>query len=672
MQNLVETGIEELTINTIRTLSMDAVQKADSGHPGTPMALAPLAYTLWKKFMKHNPEDPAWFNRDRFILSNGHASMLLYSLLYLTGYELNLDDIKNFRQWNSKTAGHPEYGLTAGVETTTGPLGQGIMNSVGMAMAEAHLSSKFNKEDLQLIDHFTYVFCSDGDLMEGASNEAASVAGHLGLNKLIWFYDDNHISIEGKTEIAYSDDVQKRFEGYNWHVQDIGEKANDIDAIQEAISNAQNETSRPSLIIVRSHIAYGAPEMHDTPEAHGSPLGEDEVKRTKEVYDWPSSDDFFVPDDVLEHMDARQNGRADQLVWEEKLQAYKNKYPQLAELFNKAIHHEIPEDWDKDLPVFKPEDGPLATRKASNKIINSFAGRIPWLVGGSADLAPSTKTLIDDSGYIEKENYDNQNIAWGIREHVMCAASSGMYLHGGVKPFAATFFVFTDYARPAIRLAAIMKLPIIYVLTHDSIGLGEDGTTHQPIEHLASFRAMPDIAVIRPADANETAYAWRAAIERKDGPTLLILTRQSVPIFDYAKVKSPRGVLKGAYIISQEKKQNPDIILIATGSEVQLVLAAQEKLEKENISARVVSMPSWELFRKQPQEYRQQILPPDVKNRIAVEAGASFGWCEWVGDNGKVIAVDRFGASAPYKDIYENFGLTADNIYRTAKEMIGK
>ncbi|MEJ2052826.1 MAG: transketolase [Calditrichaceae bacterium] len=672
MQYLVDTGIEELSINTIRTLSMDAVEKAASGHPGTPMALAPLAYTLWKKFIKHNPSNPKWFNRDRFVLSNGHASMLLYSILYLTGYDITLDDIKNFRQWNSKTAGHPEYGLTPGIETTTGPLGQGIMNSVGMAIAEAYLRTKFNKDNLELVNHYTYAFCSDGDLMEGASNEAASVAGHLGLNKLIWFYDDNHISIEGETEITYSDNVQKRFEGYNWHVQNIGQKANDIEAIEKAITEARNERTKPSLIIVRSHIAYGAPEMQDTPEAHGSPLGDDEIKKTKEVYDWPATEKFYVPDDVLLHMNAQKDGKTYQSDWEEIFQEYKKKHPQLAELFMKAMNNVIPENWDMDIPAFKPEDGPIATRKASNKIINSFADRIPWLVGGSADLAPSTKTLINNSGYIEKENYDNKNIAWGIREHVMCAASSGMYLHGGVKPFASTFFIFTDYARPAIRLAALMRLPVIYVLTHDSIGLGEDGPTHQPIEHLASFRAMPNIAVIRPADANETAHAWRAAIKREEGPTLLILTRQNLPVFDPGKVGNAEGVLKGAYILSKEKTENPGLILIATGSEVQLVLEAQEKLKQDNIYARVVSMPSWELFRNQPDEYRHEVLPPDQKNRIAVEAGASFGWCEWVGDRGKVIAIDKFGASAPYKDIYKNYGLTVEHIYQSAKEMIGK
>ncbi len=670
MGNEEKIGIEELSINTIRTLSMDAVEKAQSGHPGTPMALAPIAYVLWKKFMKHNPTDPNWFNRERFILSNGHASMLLYSLLYLTGYDLSLEDLKNFRQWGSITAGHPEHHLTPGVETTTGPLGQGIMNSVGMAIAEARMSSIFNNDQQKLIDHYTYAFCSDGDFMEGASHEASSIAGHLGLNKLIWFYDDNHISIEGNTKIAYSDDVAKRFEGYNWHVQNIGENANNLDEIESAINNARDEKEKPSLIIVRSHIAYGAPNLQDTPEAHGSPLGDEEIKKTKEFYNWPSDKKFFVPDEVLEHMNAKKEGEKNQSDWQKVFEDYKQKNPKLAELFDQSLANKIPKDWDKDIPSFTPADGPLATRKASNKIINSFAKNIPWFVGGSADLAPSTKTLIDDSDYIEKNNYNNQNIAWGIRELGMCAASTGMYLHGGIKPFAATFFIFTDYARPAIRLAALMELPIIYVLTHDSIGLGEDGPTHQPVEHLASFRAMPNVAVIRPADANETAYAWRAAIERESGPTLLVFTRQSLPVFDHRKVESPKGVLKGAYILSKEKSDEPDIILMSTGSEVQIALETQEKLEKENVNARVVSMPSWELFKEQDKNYQEEVLPAKIKKRIAIEAGTSFGWKEWIGDEGDVIGVDKFGASAPYKDIFEHYELTSDHLYKKAMDMI--
>ena len=666
-------SIEEMTINTIRTLSMDAVQKANSGHPGTPMALAPLAYVLWKRFLKFNPKNPDWFDRDRFILSNGHASMLLYSILYLTGYDISLEDIKNFRQWGSKTPGHPEYKVTPGVETTTGPLGQGIMNSVGMALAEAHLASKFNRKDHDIVNHNTYAFCSDGDFMEGASNEAASIAGHLQLGKLTWIYDDNHITIEGNTNLAYSDDIAERFKGYNWHVQNLGEKANDIEAIAGAIENAKKESNKPSLIIIRSHIAYGAPNKQDTPEAHGSPLGEDEIKATKEFYDWPSSEPFYVPDDVLDHMHAAiQIGDTEENTWNVKMEDYRKKYPEPADEFNRYLRRELPEGWDKDIPHFQPGDGPLATRKASNKIINSFASKIPWLIGGSADLSPSTLTLIEDSDYIEAGNYGNRNFTWGIREHAMCAASTGIYLHGGLRPFASTFFIFTDYARPAIRLAALMELPIIYVLTHDSIGLGEDGPTHQPVEQLASFRAMPNMCVIRPADANETAYAWRAALTRQSGPTMLILTRQKLPVFDRKKVEDPADVLKGGYIISREKGNSPDIILLGSGSEVSLLLESKEKLVEESIDVRVVSMASWELFKEQGKEYIDKVLPPDITKRLAVETGASFGWREWVGNEGDIIGVDKFGASAPYKEIFKHYGFTVENIVERAKKLLNK
>ncbi len=671
MKTMEKVSIEELTINTIRTLSMDAVQKAESGHPGTPMALAPLAYVLWKRFLKFNPKNPDWFNRDRFILSNGHASMLLYSMLYLTGYDITLDDIKNFRQWGSKTPGHPEYGLTPGIETTTGPLGQGIMNGVGMAMAEAHLAALFNKNDNKLIDHYTYVFCSDGDFMEGASNEAASLAGQLGLGKLIYLYDDNHISIEGKTEIAYSDDKQKRFEGYGWHVQDLGDNANDLDLLTRAIENAKNETAKPSLIIVRSHIAYGSPHMHDTPAAHGSPLGEEEVKLTKEKYGWPKEKKFFVPDEVLEHMRQSINeGEKLESDWKDQLDEYKNKYPELAEKFSSMIRLELPEGWDADIPHFTPDDGPMATRKAAGKVLNSFADKLPWLIGGSADLSPSTKTLLNSSDYFEKENYQNRNIAWGVRELGMTAASSGIYLHGGLRPFASTFFIFTDYARPGLRLAALMKLPVTYVLTHDSIGLGEDGPTHQPVEHLASLRAMPHMYVIRPADANEAAYAWRAALQRNDGPTMLVLSRQKLPVFDHRKVAGAEGLMKGAYVISKEKGDKPDAILIATGSEVHLVLDAQDKLLEEGIDVRVVSMPCRELFIDQTSEYKNEVLPKDVKARLAVEAGSTYGWCEWVGDNGDVIGIDKFGASAPGTENFKHYGFTIDNIVNRTKALL--
>ncbi|HWP59424.1 MAG TPA: transketolase [Candidatus Acidoferrales bacterium] len=662
--------IEDLCIATIRTLAMDAVQKANSGHPGTPMALAPLAYVLWTKFLRHNPRNPSWFNRDRFVLSAGHASMLLYSMLYLTGYDLSLEEIKNFRQLGSKTPGHPERGVAPGVETTTGPLGQGLMHALGMAMAEAHLAAVFNREGFDIVDHDTYVICSDGDLMEGASHEAASLAGHFKLGKLICIYDDNHISIEGPTELTYSDDVARRFEGYHWHVQNLGESANDLNAITEALVRARQEKERPSLIILRSHIAFGSPKFQDTPEAHGAPLGEEEVRRTKRVYGWPEDKHFLVPERVLSHMrQAVDQGAYLEKSWEEKLAAYREAHPDLARRFDAALKGELPDGWDKDVPVFSPGAGAIATRTAAGKVLNSFAAKTPWLVGGSGDLAPSTRTLIEGESYFARGAYHGRNIAWGVREHAMCAASSGITLHGGLRAFAATFFVFTDYARPAIRLAALMELPVIYVMTHDSIGLGEDGPTHQPVEHLASFRAMPHMCVIRPADANEVAYAWRAALGRRSGPTMLVLTRQNLPVFDRAELAGAEGLLRGAYVLAKEKGRRPDVILIGTGSEVQLVLAAQKELGRQGVDARVVSMPSWELFREQPKSYRDEVLPPEIKARLAVEAGSPLGWGEWVGEKGDVIGMTTFGASAPEKALFEHFGFTVENVVARAKRL---
>ena len=664
-------NIQELTINTIRTLAMDAVQKAGSGHPGTAMALAPAAYVLWKNIMKYNPSDRAWFNRDRFVLSNGHASVIQYIMLHLTGYCLSMDDLKNLRMWGSKTPGHPEYGLTEGIETTTGPLGQGFMTAVGIAMAEAHLASRFNKEDFPLIDHYTYGFCSDGDLMEGASNEAASLAGHFGLGKLIFLYDDNHISIDGETEITYSDDVKKRFEGYNWHVQDLGESANDVGKITKAYENAQQEKDKPSLIILRTHIAYGAPNKQDTAEAHGSALGEEEVKATKKFYGWPEDQSFHVPEEVKIHMEkAIEKGEELQAKWNAMHIHYQQKHPDLYELLEQGRALELESNWDKDIPEFQPEDGPVATRKASSKVINSFAKHVPYLLGGSADLAASTKTLMENWGYFEKENYGERNIAWGIREHGMAAATSGITLHGGLRAFAATFFIFSDYARPAIRLAALMELPTIYVLTHDSIGLGGDGPTHQPVEHLASFRAMPNIYVFRPADANEVAYTWRAVLERTEGPSMMVLTRQNVPIADRAKYAPAEGVLRGAYILSKEKGDTPDAVLLATGSEVSLALEAQEKLRETNIDSRVVSMPCWELFKEQDDQYINEVIPPNVKTRTAVEAAASLGWKEWLGESGTMVSVERFGSSANYQDNFEHYGFTVDNVIKHVQESI--
>ena len=665
-------SIEEKCINTIRCLAIDAVEKAKSGHPGTPMALAPAAYVLWMEHLRYNPANPKWFNRDRFVLSNGHASMLQYAILHLAGYNISLDDIRNFRQWGSNTPGHPELGLTPGIEITTGPLGQGLMNAVGMAIAEAHLAARFNIGQHTVVDHYTYVFCSDGDFMEGASHEAASIAGHFGLGKLIVLYDDNHITIEGNTSLTYSDDVAKRFESYHWHVQNLGDKANNIQAISESYINAKAVTDQPSLIILRTHIGYGSPNKQDTSEAHGSPLGAEEIKLVKKFYGWPEDQSFWVPDEVKSHMNrALDKGKKLEAEWNQRMNDYKDAQPALAKQFGESLRQELPEGWDKDIPVYQPSDGPKATREISSGFLNAVAANLPWLMGGSADLEPSTKTLIKSSGYFEKGNYGNRNMDYGIREHLMCAASSGMSAHGGIRPYAATFFIFTDYARPAIRLACISELPVIYVMTHDSIGLGEDGTTHQPVEQLASFRAMPNMCLIRPADANEAAYAWRAAIENKKGPTMLVLTRQKLPIIDRTHYASAEGLMKGAYILSQEQQgEKPTVILIATGSEVQLVLEAQQELHKESIDARVVSMPSWELFRMQGQEYRDQVLPPDIKLRLAVEAAAPQGWYEWVGDQGDVIGISQFGTSAPCEEIYEHYGITVKDIVNTVKTMV--
>ncbi len=666
-------NIDEKCINTIRCLAIDAVEKANSGHPGTPMALAPAAYVLWMEHLRYNPANPKWFNRDRFILSNGHASMLQYAILHLTGYKITLDDIKNFRQWGSNTPGHPEYGLTPGVEITTGPLGQGLMNAVGMAIAEAHLAAVYNTKEQKIIDHNTYVFCSDGDFMEGASHEAASIAGHFGLGKLIVLYDDNHITIEGNTSLTYSDDVAKRFESYHWHVQNLGDKGNDIKAISDAFENAKNETTKPSLIILRTHIGYGSPNKQDKPEAHGSPLGAEEIKLVKKFYGRPEDKFFWVPDDVKEHMKVTiEKGRALEEKWNKEFEEYKKSNPELAKQLNDSIKQVLPEGWDKEILVYNQAGGQKATREISSDVINAVAKNIPWLMGGSADLEPSTKTLIKSSGYFEKGKYENRNMGWGIREHLMCAASSGMSAHGGIRPYASTFFIFTDYARPAIRLACIMKLPVIYVMTHDSIGLGEDGTTHQPIEHLASLRAIPNMLVIRPSDANETAYAWRAAMQNTKGPTMLVLSRQKLPIIDRNKYASSEGLMKGAYILSPEQSKIPDVILIATGSEVQIALEAGQELQKEKIDARVVSMPSWELFRMQEQEYRNKVLPPEVKNRIAIEAAFPQGWCEWVGDSGKVIGIPKFGTSAPYQEIYQHYGITVKDIVSISIKMVRK
>jgi transketolase len=663
-------SVEELSIQTIRTLAIDAIQKANSGHPGAPMALAPVAYALSRE-MRYNPRNPTWFDRDRFVLSAGHASMLLYAMLYMSGYDLPLAEIKNFRQWDSRTPGHPEHGLTAGVETTTGPLGQGIMTAVGMAMAEAHLSAVYNRPGHSIVDHHTYVVCSDGDIMEGASHEAGSLAGHLRLGKLIVIYDDNRITIDGSTDLTYSDDAARRFEAYGWHVQDLGDAANDVDEIREALAEARADTERPSLVILRSHIGYGSPNKQDTAGVHGSPLGEEEVALTKKNYGWPADEQFLVPDRALEHMrEAVARGAGAEKAWRAAFDAYRGDHPELARQFEDALEERLPPDWESALPSFDEADGPLATRKASGAALNAIADRLPWLIGGSADLAPSNNSLIKSSGDFGPGNYAGRNVRWGIREHVMAAASTGMALHGGLRPFAATFFVFTDYARPAIRLAALMRQPVIYVMTHDSIGLGEDGPTHQPIEHLAALRAVPGLRVIRPADANETVEAWREAIVRRDGPTMLVLTRQSVPVLRMDGPGRAIGLHMGAYIMQDADDADPDLILVASGSEVAPVLQARQVLTASGVSTRVVSMPCWEVFREQEEAYRNEVFPPEVKHRLAIEAGVSLGWKEWVGDSGDVIAIDTFGASAPADELFRQYGFGVDSIVATARRLV--
>lgn len=671
LQPIDELPLDELCIATIRTLAMDAVEQAKSGHPGTPMALAPAAYALWTQLMRYNPRHPQWFDRDRFVLSNGHASMLLYALLYLTGFDVSLEDIKNFRQWGSKTPGHPEHGHVPGVDTTTGPLGQGLMNAVGMAIAEAHLAAVFNRPGHCMVDHRTYVFCSDGDLMEGASHEAGSLAGHLELGKLIVLYDNNHITIEGDTRLAYSDDVPKRFQSYGWRVHDLDERANSVSAIESCFRLAGEKAEQPTLIVLRSHIAFGAPHAQDTREAHGAPLGAEEVRLTKRNYGWPTDAKFLVPDRVLDHMrSAVSRGEALEGKWQQRLAAYRAAHPDLARRFEEALAGAPPAQWHEAIPVFEPDSKGVATRKASGKVLNSVASQMPWLIGGAGDLAPSTDTLIEDSVDFSAHERAGRNLHFGVREHVMCAAASGMALHGAVRPYVSSFLIFSDYARPAIRLAAMMRLPVIYVMTHDSIGLGEDGPTHQPVEQLASLRAIPNLCVIRPADANETAYAWRAAVERMDGPTMLVLTRQAVPVFDRERYADAAGVLKGGYVLSKEPSAALDLILIATGSEVQLALGAQRELLAAGRAVRVVSLPSWELFRNQPRSYRDEVLPPKVTARLSVEAASPQGWLEWVGGAGEVIGIEGFGASAPGAVNFEHYGFTIENVKEKAMQLM--
>jgi len=649
---------------------MDAVQKADSGHPGTPMALAPLAYMLWTRHLRYDPADPTWLNRDRFVLSAGHASMLIYSVLYLTGYDLTLDDIKQFRQWESKTPGHPEYGYTPGVETTTGPLGQGIGNAVGMAVGEAHMAAVFNR-DQKIFDHHTYFIASDGDMMEGVSHEAASFAGHAKLGKLIGFYDDNHITIEGDTALTFSDDTARRFEAYGWHVQHVGD-ANDLEALSRATDAAKAETSKPSLIVVRSHIGFGSPNKHDTAEAHGSPLGKEEIALTKKALGYPSDEPFYVAPEALRawREAAKQRAKSHD-EWNRTYDAFKRANPALEKELQRRLAGDLPDGWEESLPVFTAKDGNVASRAASGVVINAIAKKIPELMGGSADLASSTNTIIKGEPSFSADNYAGRNFHFGIREHGMGSIMNGMSLTGGIIPYGATFLIFSDYMRPPVRLACIMDRHVIYIYTHDSIGLGEDGPTHQPIEQLSALRAIPEITLIRPADASETAEAWRFALKHKKGPVALVLTRQKLSFIDRSKYAAADGLARGAYVLADAPGGAPEIVLISSGSEVALVLDAQKKLEADGIRARAVSMPSHEIFARQDQAYRDTVLPKGVK-RIAIEAAHPMSWYKWVGDDGVILGLERFGASAPAATIYQQLGITIDHMVETAKNLLGR
>ena len=657
--------LDQTCVNTIRTLAMDGVQKANSGHPGLPMGMADAAYVLWTQFLKHNPADPDWPDRDRFVLSAGHGSMLLYSLLYLTGYDLPLEQLKQFRQWGSLTPGHPEYGHTPGVETTTGPLGQGFATGVGMALAERLMSAHSNRPGFEFVDHYTYAIVSDGDLMEGISHEAASLAGHLGLGKLVYLYDDNKITIEGKTDLTYSDDVRGRFEAYGWQV--LAVDGHDRAAIADAVEQARAETGRPSLVICRTHIAYGSPNKQDTASAHGEPLGAEEIRLTKEAMGWPADAEFYVPQEALTHFRAALERGADaQGEWAGLYARYEQDYPDLAAEWKRRMAGELPPGWEDVLPSFEPQDGPMATRAAGGKIMAALGPALPELVGGSADLHPSTKTYLSDYAAVDRGVYDARNLHFGIREHAMGGILNGMALHGGFRPYGSTFLVFSDYVRPSVRLAALMGQPVIYVFTHDSIFVGEDGPTHQPVEHVASLRAIPGLTVIRPADANETVAAWRTTVEHRDGPVALILTRQKLPILAAAEAE---GVARGGYVLSDAPE--PQVLLLASGSEVAVVLEAKEVLAGEGIAARVVSMPSWELFEAQPREYRESVLLPEVTARVAVEAGVPMGWDRYSGPQGTIIGMRRFGASAPSERLAQEFGFTAENVATRAKDCLG-
>jgi len=684
---LNQTNLDQLCINTLRFLSVDAIQNANSGHPGLPLGAAPAAYVLWTRFLKHNPLNPIWFNRDRFILSAGHGSMLLYSLLHLTGYPLSLEQIKLFRQFGSQTPGHPERHPGLGIEVTTGPLGQGFANGVGLAIAEAHLAARFNRPGFDLISHYTYALVSDGDLMEGVASEAASLAGDLGLGKLVYLYDNNHVTLSASTELTFREDVARRFEAYDWHVQSV-EDGNDLVAIDLCIQQARLELNRPSLILVRTHLGYGSPHKQDTFEAHGSPLGEEEVRLTKQNLGWPVDPPFYIPEKALTHFRREINkGQLVEADWNLKLTSYARQYPNLAAEMRALIRDELPADWKKNLPVFPADPKGIATRVASGKIMNAIAGALPGLIGGSADLDPSTFTALNGQGDFQSPqakitdpqgssgggwNYTGRNIHFGVREHSMGAILNGLAAHGGLIPYGATFLIFSDYMRPPIRLAALMKLHVIFIFTHDSIGLGEDGPTHQPVEQLAGLRSVPGLLVLRPGDANETTVAWQLALETRNQPVALVLSRQAVPTLDRSRLSAPEGLRQGGYILADPPGREPDLILIASGSEVSLALAAREKLEEKGVLVRVVSMPGRELFSQQPLIYREQVLPSSVSSRLVIEAAHPMGWERFAGDQGDILAIEQFGASAPGAVVMREYGFTVDNVIRHAEALLAK
>lgn len=668
--SITTTSVEQLSINAIRTLSIDAIEKANSGHPGLPMGAAPMAYTLWTDFMSHNPKNSKWFNRDRFVLSAGHGSMLLYSLLHLSGYDVSIEDLKNFRQWGSKTPGHPEVHHTDGVETTTGPLGQGIATAVGMAMAEAHLAATYNKEDYSIIDHHTYALVGDGDLMEGISHETASLAGHLGLGKLVVLYDSNDISLDGDLNKSFSENAEDRFKAYGWQVIRVND-GNNVNELRDAIQAAKENTIQPTLIEVKTVIGFGSPNKSGSSASHGAPLGKEEVKLTKENYGW-DHEPFFVPEEVYTDFNSKvvEKGIQAEEGWNQLLSSYKEAYPEMATNLELTLNGELPEGWEKELPVYEAGKDTIATRDSSGQVLNAIAKAVPSFIGGSADLAGSNKTTIKGSTDYSRENYAGKNIWFGVREFAMAAALNGMALHGGLKVFGGTFFVFSDYLRPAVRLSGLMKLPVTYVLTHDSIAVGEDGPTHEPVEHIASFRTMPGVSLIRPADANETRAAWQLAVESVDQPTLLVLTRQGLPTLEGTDVNAYEGVKKGAYIVSDSSKETPDALLLATGSEVQLAVKAQQELKEKGIDVRVVSMPSWDRFEKQDAVYKNSIIPPQVKKRLAIEMASSFGWERYVGDQGQILGIDIFGASGNSDIIMKEYGFTVENVVKKVEELV--